>query len=958
VISRRTHCRSNGLFAFAVIALRIVFLFGDAAGQTVKVDQDIKLDHITDLKSAIKEIDKLTKKAEQARSRNDLRTEAASLFQLASVESELENYQESLDAVTAAQPLFHQLNDQHNEAKTLDLMARYNEALGSYPNSITFFSQAQVLFHQLGDSFNEANEYNRIGNIYLNHLKSPLKALPEYSNAEKLFTVMGSPTAAIVLENIGVANYRAFRLQEALSFYNLALQHATTTHDRLTEAYSLDQIASVYRLLGDPQSALDLELRSFEIFKQLGDRSNEVEAAVDLGALLLELHKPQDTLTLYNSQLSTSNISLSLDKAAQQLISLNSAGAYEQLGQHAKATSEYTKLLSNPDDAFLAATLMGLGDVYHNQGISGKALDFYSRALPYAIASDDALLKAQVLYRVERELRSSNPKLAIFLGKQSIDLIQDLRDRNRDLDRDLQTSLLTSIEPIYRDTADVLIDEGRLAEAQEVIDMLRDKQFEGFTRSGSLSTTRAASQSTLERKIDTQYEQDTQHLLATYELWVALRDKANRTPDEQQRFANLDLQVKQGFTDYHSLLDNLDKVLVNNDKYKLDRSRDDVPGLANLVNSLDDGTVALYTLVTENRYRVIVIRDNHALVERHAEITATALHHLVSQYVSLLGNKESSPQAVLAASSKLYEILVAPVADDLKQANAQTLVWELDGVLRYVPIGALYSSTTKQFVVQQYATAIITPKDTASGTLRAKPDLQHSRLLAMGISHPYVKDFNELPNVPTELNSIVTDPNVAGSKGPFTGTEWLDDRFTEHNLQTELTSGHYKLVHLATHFYADSAGDEMRSFLVLAGQQVGGPPGFSFTLQQFEADLSLNGVDLLTLSACKTAVETEAKDGHEIDGLGGVGEELGASAVMASLWEVNDESTGSLMRDFYQRWRDGGGALTKVQALQAAQRDLLEGKVLPRTNLADPSAPVNFISPYYWAPFILMGNWQ
>jgi CHAT domain-containing protein len=87
--------------------------------------------------------------------------------------------------------------------------------------------------------------------------------------------------------------------------------------------------------------------------------------------------------------------------------------------------------------------------------------------------------------------------------------------------------------------------------------------------------------------------------------------------------------------------------------------------------------------------------------------------------------------------------------------------------------------------------------------------------------------------------------------------------------------------------------------------------------------------------------------------------------VISSLWEVNDASTGELMADFYQRWAAGEGKVTKVEALRQAQLDLLLGKVKPGpggrgrgVGFDIPEAPASFAHPYYWAPFVLMGNWK
>ena len=84
------------------------------------------------------------------------------------------------------------------------------------------------------------------------------------------------------------------------------------------------------------------------------------------------------------------------------------------------------------------------------------------------------------------------------------------------------------------------------------------------------------------------------------------------------------------------------------------------------------------------------------------------------------------------------------------------------------------------------------------------------------------------------------------------------------------------------------------------------------------------------------------KSGREIDGFAELAQRKGAKAVMASLWKVDDESTSRLMTQFYQTRQTK--KLTKVEALQKAQLSLLKSK--------------DFSHPYYWSPFILIGNWR
>lgn len=138
--------------------------------------------------------------------------------------------------------------------------------------------------------------------------------------------------------------------------------------------------------------------------------------------------------------------------------------------------------------------------------------------------------------------------------------------------------------------------------------------------------------------------------------------------------------------------------------------------------------------------------------------------------------------------------------------------------------------------------------------------------------------------------------------------------------------------------------------------------------------MQFRGVDLLTLSACDTALG----DGAEIEGFGALAQNQGAKGVIATLWKVTDRSTALFMQRFYDLLHDAseGETPTKAEALRRAQLALLHGEVdSGRTRLKDrgdvirmqkddsekcipfkPSIDTPFAHPYYWAPFILMGN--
>ncbi|MCT7991974.1 CHAT domain-containing protein, partial [Laspinema olomoucense] len=109
-------------------------------------------------------------------------------------------------------------------------------------------------------------------------------------------------------------------------------------------------------------------------------------------------------------------------------------------------------------------------------------------------------------------------------------------------------------------------------------------------------------------------------------------------------------------------------------------------------------------------------------------------------------------------------------------------------------------------------------------------------------------------------------------------------------------------------------------------------------LRQKEQELS-RPIELLVFSACETA----SGDSRAALGLAGVALRAGARSTIATLWQVSDESTAALMVRFYQELAQGEG-ITKAEALRRAQVSLLqEGR---------------YRTPYFWSPYILVGNWR
>ena len=181
--------------------------------------------------------------------------------------------------------------------------------------------------------------------------------------------------------------------------------------------------------------------------------------------------------------------------------------------------------------------------------------------------------------------------------------------------------------------------------------------------------------------------------------------------------------------------------------------------------------------------------------------------------------------------------------------------------------------------------------------------------------------------------------------GILPGNRYPDEKFTRKQLLALLDEDtSHSVIHVATHFKF-VPGSQEQSVLLLGD-------GDEMSLRELNTDqgIRLGNYDLVTLSACDTAVSSTAK-GEEVEGLAVILQKRGAKSVLATLWKVQDEGTAKLMEQFY-RERGEQRKTTKAEALQRAQIALLRG------DIKSGNPKIDLRHPYYWAPFVLMGNWM
>ncbi|MCP6762176.1 MAG: CHAT domain-containing protein [Fischerella sp. CENA71] len=360
-----------------------------------------------------------------------------------------------------------------------------------------------------------------------------------------------------------------------------------------------------------------------------------------------------------------------------------------------------------------------------------------------------------------------------------------------------------------------------------------------------------------------------------------------------------------------------------------------------ILNALTDQKID--ELIKENTavFSSIILEDTTAIILNLANHKQRL--HLINQKRKNLQEqiekfREDLTQGLVSINydttlaQKLYDLMIRPLEADLKSHKIKTIVFIQDGFLRNIPMAALYDKIENKYLIEKYAIAI---SPSLRLTAPQKLNTQASRALIVGVSREATVDeqkFPALTSVPIEIKEV--------QKEFPKSRQLVNENFDFKNLEKELEKTAYPIVHMATHAQFGTIAED--TFLVAGNNN-------KLTINQLETILlqvngSSNSIELLSLTACQTATG----DDRATLGLAGVALQVGTRSAMASLWSVGDESTADLVAEFYRKLRQPG--ISKAQALQAAQIKLIEAKKRPEIN-------DQYDNPYYWAPFIIIGNW-
>lgn len=336
------------------------------------------------------------------------------------------------------------------------------------------------------------------------------------------------------------------------------------------------------------------------------------------------------------------------------------------------------------------------------------------------------------------------------------------------------------------------------------------------------------------------------------------------------------------------------------------------------IDQIDPQAAVIYPIILSDRLEVIISAPNQPLRHYATALPSWEIENILQKLYSSLYLGYSSTER-LRLSQQVYNWLIQPVETQLAASNTKTLVFVLDGFLRSLPMAALYDG--ERYLIEKYNIAI-------SPGLQLFPEgLKRSQLqvLAAGLTEARA-GFSPLPGVEIEIKQI---------SSKFKAKVLLNENFTRASFKNQIEKSSPQVVHLATHGQFSSNPEE--TFLLAWDGQFG-VKDFERVLETRERG-NRNPIELLVLSACETA----AGDRKAALGLAGLALRSGARSTIATLWSVNDESTAALMAEFYQKLTHANKNTTKAQALREAQLTLLKNP--------------DYNHPYFWAAFVLIGNW-
>ena len=844
----------------------------------------------------------------------------------------------------------------------------------SLRQAITKWEEALPLYRAVGDSRLEAVTLNNIGLVY-DALGEKQKALDFYNQSLPLSRATGDKAQeAVTLTNIGAVYSALGETQTALEYYNQSLPLRRATGDKAGEAVTLNNIGFVYNGLGEKQKALDYFNQSLLLSRATGDKAGEAVTLSNIGRVYDTLGEKQKALDFYNQSLPLRRATR--DKAGEAATLNNIGAVYDALGEKQKALDYFNQSLplsrATGGKAGEAATLSNIGLVYDALGEKQKALDFYNQSLPLSRATGDKAGEAVTLSNVAYlERNRGNLNVALTQIEATINIIEDLRTKIAS--QELRASYFASVQDYYEFYIDLLMQLHKTNPSKGYDALALQTSERGRARSllELLTEARADIRSGVDPNLVEQERTLQQQLNAAEQSRVKLlggqyTNKQLATVKEQiesilTQLEQVEAQIRTRSPRYAALTQPQPLTL---------------PEIQQQV--LDDNTVLLeYSLGSDRSYLWAVTKTSITSYElpKRADIE-TAAQEFYEQLKSETGSLESG--------KKLSQMLLSPVASQL--GNKRLLVVS-DGALQSIPFAALPIPEATSPLRREGSNASPSLAGNGVGGLGSTPLLvQHeivtlpsastvavlrrelkgrsaaAKTVAVLADPVFSSDddrvkgtapTSQIKSIPADLQRSASNVGITLARLPYSRKEAEQilalvpanerqqafDFTANRTTATKPDLAEYRTIHFATHGLIDNVNPELSGVVLsLVNEKGADTDGFLRLNDIFNLNLP---VELVVLSACQTGLGKDVK-GEGLIGLTRGFMYAGAARVAVSLWSVKDAATASLMTKFYQQMLSKG--LKPAAAMRAAQLEMWKTQ--------------EWKAPYYWAAFVVQGEWR
>lgn len=890
--------------------------------------------------------------------------EVITLTNLGIVYRNLSQYDKARDCHERALAIRREIKDKGGEGVTLYNLGNIYSNLAQYEKSRDYYEQSLAIAREIKDRRGEGAALSGIGIVSFN-LGQYEKSIEYYEQALALHRdIKDRGLEGVALTSLGNTYVNLSQFEKARDYYEQALAVQREIRDKLNEGASLNNLGIVYRNLGEYEKSRDYAEQALRLQREIKYRQGEGVALNSLGLVSSNLRQYEKAREYFVQALAIRREIKDRRGEAWTVTSLGSV--YLNLGQYAKAREHYEQALDIQRDIKdkdgEGSTLAGLGDVNVSLKQFDKARDFYAKALAIRREIKDKWAEAQVLYRVARVDRDSGKLSDAHLHIESaLSLVESIRANVGG--QELRTSYFASVQDYYTLYIDVLM---RLH---------KQRPAEGYAVAALLASERARARSLIELLTESRVEIRQGVDPALLDRERILRQQLNVTAERQTRLlsrTHTEQQVGEINKEIQTLTSEYQatqtQIRATSPRYAA-LTQPQPLTLVEIKQLLDSETVILeYSLGEDRSYLWTVTNasvDSYELPGR-AEIEEDA-RRIYDAY------RTNNAVEVKKASADVSRKLLAPAARHL---GRRRLLIVASGALQYLPFGALHAVATApsrpliadcEIVILPSASTLAVLRRELSGRQQAAKSVAVLADPVFDRNDPRVnlvlseKPSGESAGSPKSANASVTSlersarevgllsfdrlrstrreaEDIIASTRLGTGLKALDFEASRATaVSGELAQ--YRIVHFATHGMLNNQHPEL-SGLVLSLVDERGQPQDGFLRAHEVYNMKL-GADLVVLSGCQTALGKEAK-GEGLLGLTRGFMYAGSPRVVASLWQVPDRATAELMKRFYRGMLVEG--LQPAAALRAAQVAMLKDK---RWN-----------APYYWAAFVLQGEWR